>query len=183
MSPRSIVVKKARIVSRAAIPLKFANAHSAFSVPAFALKAPAMRDDTRQWIENDHAHCWHPFTRQSEWCADPQQTLVITHGKGAWLYDSDGRRYLDGNSSIWTNIHGHAHPSINAAIASQLEQAAHTSFLGFTHPNAIELAERLCAFFPKDSLERVFFSDNGSTAIECALKMAIQYRIDRKSVV
>ena len=136
-----------------------------------------MRDDTRQWIENDHAHCWHPFTRQSEWCADPQQTLVITHGKGAWLYDSDGRRYLDGNSSIWTNIHGHAHPSINAAIASQLEQAAHTSFLGFTHPNAIELAERLCAFFPKDSLERVFFSDNGSTAIECALKMAIQYRM------
>lgn len=135
-----------------------------------------MRDDTRRWIETDQRHCWHPFTRQAEWCARGQEPLVISHGAGSWLVDSEGRRYLDGNSSIWTNIHGHAHPVINAAIREQLEKTAHTSFLGFTHPLAGELARRLCGFFPEHSLERVFFSDDGSTAIECALKMALQYR-------
>ncbi|MEX1048619.1 MAG: adenosylmethionine--8-amino-7-oxononanoate transaminase [Akkermansiaceae bacterium] len=135
-----------------------------------------MRDDTRRWIEADQSHCWHPFTRQSEWCARGHEPLVITRGEGSWLWDSEGRRYLDGNSSIWTNIHGHAHPHINAAIRGQLELAAHTSFLGFTHPLAAELAGRLCGFFPENTLERVFFSDDGSTAIECALKMAVQYR-------
>ena len=135
-----------------------------------------MRDDTRRWIEADQSHCWHPFTRQSEWCARGHEPLVITRGEGSWLWDSEGRRYLDGNSSIWTNIHGHAHPHINAAIRRQLEKAAHTSFLGFTHPLAAELADRLCGFFPENTLDRVFFSDDGSTAIECALKMAVQYR-------
>jgi adenosylmethionine-8-amino-7-oxononanoate aminotransferase len=101
---------------------------------------------------------------------------VLVRGEGSWLWDSEGRRYLDGNSSIWTNIHGHAHPAINAAIQKQLGKAAHTSFLGFTHPLAVELAARLCGFFPKNTLERVFFSDDGSTAVECALKMAVQYR-------
>ena len=135
-----------------------------------------MRDDTRQWIEADQAHCWHPFTRQAEWCARGHEPLVIACGRGVWLWDSEGRRYLDGNSSIWTNIHGHAHPSINAAIHEQLQKVAHSSFLGFTHPLAGELAQRLCQFFPAHTLERVFFSDDGSTAIECALKMAVQYR-------
>ncbi|MBC8126144.1 MAG: adenosylmethionine--8-amino-7-oxononanoate transaminase [Gloeobacteraceae cyanobacterium ES-bin-144] len=135
-----------------------------------------MRDDTRRWIKADQKHCWHPFTRQSEWCAPDHEPLVITHGSGVWLWDSEGRRYLDGNSSIWTNIHGHAHPVISSAIRNQLEKCAHVSFLGFTHPGAVELAERLCAFFPENSLERVFFSDDGSTAVECALKMAMQYR-------
>lgn len=135
-----------------------------------------MRDDTRRWIEADQTHCWHPFTRQAEWCARGHEPLVLTHGKGSWLLDSEGRRYLDGNSSIWTNIHGHAHPAINAAITAQLEKIAHSSFLGFTHPLAGELARRLCGFFPEGTLERVFFSDDGSTAIECALKMAVQYR-------
>lgn len=137
----------------------------------------SMRDDTRRWIDADKAHCWHPFTRQSEWCSANHQPLVITHGKGSWLWDSQGRSYLDGNSSIWTNIHGHAHPAITAAISIQLGKISHSSFLGFTHPLAAELAERLCAFFPGEkSLERVFFSDDGSTAVECALKMALQYR-------
>ncbi|HEX7261055.1 MAG TPA: adenosylmethionine--8-amino-7-oxononanoate transaminase [Luteolibacter sp.] len=135
-----------------------------------------MREDTRRWIESDQAHCWHPFTRQTEWCARGHEPLVLVRGEGSWLWDSEGRRYLDGNSSIWTNIHGHAHPAINTAIREQLEKAAHTSFLGFTHPLAAELAERLCGFFPPQTLERVFFSDNGSTAVECALKMAVQYR-------
>lgn len=137
----------------------------------------SMRDDTRRWIQADQAHCWHPFTRQGEWCAADHDPLVLTHGQGAWLWDSEGRRYLDGNSSIWTNIHGHAHPAITAAIRDQLEKTAHTSFLGFTHPGAAELASRLCGFFPDHTLERVFFSDDGSTAVECALKMAVQYRL------
>ncbi len=135
-----------------------------------------MRDDTRRWIQADQAHCWHPFTRQGEWCAPDHEPLVLTRGEGAWLWDSEGRRYLDGNSSIWTNIHGHAHPVLTAAIREQLEKTAHVSFLGFTHPAAVELAEKLCAFFPPHTLERVFFSDDGSTAVECALKMAVQYR-------
>ena len=138
---------------------------------------PTMRDDTRRWITADQVHCWHPFTRQGEWCAAGHEPLVLTHGKGVWLWDSEGRRYLDGNSSIWTNIHGHAHPAITAAIRAQLEKTAHVSFLGFTHPGAVELAEKLCAFFPDHTLERVFFSDDGSTAVECALKMAVQYRM------
>jgi len=135
-----------------------------------------MRDDTRRWIEADFSHCWHPFTRQAEWCARDHEPLVLTRGEGVWLWDSEGRRYFDGNSSIWTNIHGHGHPHIVEAMRKQLEKSAHTSFLGFTHPGAALLAERLCAFFPKDTLERVFFSDDGSTAVECALKMAVQYR-------
>ncbi len=136
-----------------------------------------MRDDTRRWIQADQTHCWHPFTRQGEWCAADHEPLVLTHGKGSWLWDSEGRRYLDGNSSIWTNIHGHAHPVISAAICAQLDKTPHVSFLGFTHPGAAELAERLCGFFPERTLERVFFSDDGSTAVECALKMAVQYRL------
>lgn len=135
-----------------------------------------MREETRRWIEGDQASCWHPFTRQAEWCARGHEPLVLVRGEGSWLWDSEDRRYLDGNSSIWTNIHGHAHPMINAAIQDQLGKIAHTSFLGFTHPLAAQLAERLCGFFPKNTLERVFFSDDGSTAIECALKMAVQYR-------
>jgi len=135
-----------------------------------------MRDATRRWIEADKAHCWHPFTRQAEWCAPGHEPLMITRGEGVWLWDSEGRRYFDGNSSIWTNIHGHGHPAIVAAVRAQLERISHTSFLGFSHPGAAELAEKLCGFFPVGSLERVFFSDNGSTAVECALKMAVQFR-------
>ena len=133
-----------------------------------------MRDDTRRWIQADKAHCWHPFTPQAAWTGG--EPLVLVRGEGAWLWDSEGRKYLDGNSSIWTNIHGHAHPELNAAITRQLGEVAHTSYLGFSNPRASELAERLCAFFPAGTLERVFFSDDGSTAIECAMKMAIQYR-------
>jgi adenosylmethionine-8-amino-7-oxononanoate aminotransferase len=135
-----------------------------------------MRDDTRRWIEADKARCWHPFTPQASWTARGHDPLMLVRGEGVWLWDSEDRRYLDGNSSIWTNIHGHGHPALNAAIARQLDQVAHTSYLGFGHPLAGELAERLCGFFPPQTLERVFFSDDGSTAIECAMKMAIQYR-------
>lgn len=131
----------------------------------------------REWTDLDKKHVWHPFTPQEAWCAPDHKPVVITRSKGVWLWDEEGNRYFDGNSSIWTNIHGHGHPAIVAAIARQVATLDHSSFLGFTHPGAIELAERLCAFFPPRTLERVFFSDNGSTAIECALKMAVQYRM------
>jgi adenosylmethionine-8-amino-7-oxononanoate aminotransferase len=135
-----------------------------------------MRDTTRRWLQADRDHCWHPFTRQSEWCAPDHEPPMIVRGEGVWLWDSEGKRYFDGNSSIWTNIHGHRHPQIVAAVCEQLERVAHVSFLGLSHPGAAELAEKLCGFFPDGTLERAFFSDNGSTAIECALKMAVQYR-------
>ena len=131
--------------------------------------------NTEETIATDKAHLWHPFTQHQEWCAPGYDPLVIVSAEGALLRDSEGRDYIDGNSSIWTNLHGHRHPRIDAAIRAQLEQAAHTSFLGFTHPLAAELARELVALFPPNTLSRVFFSDNGSTAIEVALKMAAQF--------
>ena len=126
----------------------------------------------------DKAHFWHPFTQMQDWCADDNEDdpLIIQSGKGAILTDADGREYLDGNSSIWTNIHGHRHPTIDAAIRAQLDEIAHCSALGFSNPAAIRLAEKLVSLFPTETLERVFFSDDGSTSVECACKMAIQYR-------
>ncbi len=132
--------------------------------------------DTTTLTHWDQAHTWHPFTQMRAWCDPDHERLVLVEGNGAILRDSRGREYLDGNSSIWTNIHGHNHPRINAAIRDQLERVAHTSFLGATNAPAATLAARLTALFQPDTLTRVFFSDNGSTAIEAALKMAVQYR-------
>jgi len=130
---------------------------------------------TEEWRRLDQAHCWHPFTQHSLWSAPDFAPLVLAGGEGALLRDSDGREYIDGNSSIWTNLHGHRHPKIDAAIRAQLDRVAHTSFLGFTNPPAAELAAELCALWPAGTLTRCFFSDNGSTAIEVALKMAVQF--------
>jgi adenosylmethionine---8-amino-7-oxononanoate aminotransferase len=126
-------------------------------------------------IQLDKAHVWHPFTQMRDWIAPDHQPLVLVAGEGAWLEDSFGKRYLDANSSIWTNIHGHRHPVLDRAIREQLENVAHTSFLGFTNPKAVELAVRLVGLLPGSSLTKVFFSDDGSTAIEVAIKMAVQY--------
>lgn len=120
-------------------------------------------------------HLWHPFTPMQAWCAPEHEPLMLVSGNGCLLRDQHGREYLDGNSSIWTNVHGHNHPVINAAIKEQLERVAHTSFLGFSHPAAIELAQQLVGLFPGGELSRVFYSDNGSTAIEAAARMAMQY--------
>jgi adenosylmethionine-8-amino-7-oxononanoate aminotransferase len=109
------------------------------------------------------------------------EPVVLVEGRGALLRDSRGREYIDGNSSIWTNIHGHNHPHINAAIRRQLDQVAHTSFLGFTNPAAVELARAIVALFPGTPLNRVFFSDDGSTGIEVALRVADQYWQLRRS--
>lgn len=102
---------------------------------------------------------------------------MISRAKGVWLHDSDGNKYLDGNSSIWTNIHGHCRPEIAEAIAKQAATLDHSSYLGLGHPLASELAEKLVSYFPDKTLERVFFSDNGSTAVEVALKMSLQSRM------
>ncbi len=145
-----------------------------------------MRDETRGWIAQDRRHAWHPFTDQEVWeRADP---LVITRGQGVWLYDSEGRRYLDANSSIWTNIHGHGHPKIVEAIQAQAATLCHSSYLGLANNRASELAERLCHLFPARTLTRCFFSDDGSTALEVALKMSLQWsaqngREDRTGVI
>lgn len=109
------------------------------------------------------------------WCDPAHEPLVLAGGEGAILRDTEGREYLDGNSSIWTNIHGHRHPRLTAAIAEQLQKVAHVSFLGTTNPPAIELAAALTGLFPANTLTRVFYSDDGSTAVEVALKMALQY--------
>ncbi len=111
----------------------------------------------------------------ADWCAPDHQPLMIAGGEGAYLIDAEGRRYLDGNASIWTNIHGHGHPTIVQAIQRQAAQLAHASSLGFGTAPAAELAARLCGLFPKDTLTKVFYSDDGSTAVECALRMALQY--------
>ncbi len=123
----------------------------------------------------DKQHLWHPFTQMRDWCAPGSDPLVLSGGRGSVLIDSDGREYLDGNSSIWTNIHGHSHPKIIAAIRAQAGKLAHSSFLGTTNEPAIRLAEKLVALFPRETLTRVFYSDDGSTAIEVALKMAVQF--------
>ncbi len=102
---------------------------------------------------------------------------MITRAEGVWLFDSDGKKYLDGNSSIWTNIHGHCRPEIAGAIAKQAATLDHSSYLGLGHPLASELAGKLVSYFPQNTLERVFFSDNGSTAVEAALKMSLQSRM------
>jgi adenosylmethionine-8-amino-7-oxononanoate aminotransferase len=137
--------------------------------------------NTKALIEADKRFVWHPFTDMREWCAAEHEPLILVEGRGALLRDSRGREYIDGNSSIWTNIHGHNHPHINAAIRRQLSRVAHTSFLGFTNPAAIELAHAIVAFFPDAPLNKVFFSDDGSTGIEVALRIADQYWRLRRS--
>ena len=131
--------------------------------------------NTGELVDWDKDYVWHPFTNMREWCASQHEPLVLIEGRGALLRDSCGREYIDGNSSIWTNIHGHNHPHINDAVCRQLGRVAHTSFLGFTNPPAIELAHAIVNLFPKNSLSRVFYSDDGSTGIEVALRIADQY--------
>ncbi len=125
-----------------------------------------------QIVEWDHSHLWHPFTQMQEWVGEPP--LVVASGDGNYLIDTDGRRYLDGVSSLWCNVHGHRHPKIDAAIRAQLDRVAHTTLLGLASPPSAELAARLAAIAPA-GLNRVFYSDAGATAVEVALKLALQY--------
>jgi len=130
------------------------------------------KSESESWRARDRKVLWHPFTQQKVWVEE--DFPVVVEGKGATLVDADGNRYLDGVSSLWCNIHGHGRREINAALKKQLDLVAHATFLGLSNPPAIELAERLVGVAPK-GLSRVFYSDNGSTAVEVALKMAFQY--------
>ena len=112
-----------------------------------------------------------------EW--EQEEPLIIERGKGSYLIDTEGKRYLDGISSIWVNLHGHRHPTLDRAIKGQLNKLAHSSLFGLSNPPAIQLARALIQIAPK-GLTRVFYSDNGSTAVEIALKMAIQYWQQRR---
>ena len=103
-----------------------------------------------------------------------EEPLLIESAEGSELIDSQGRRYLDGVSSLWCNVHGHRHPMIDQAVREQLERVAHSTMLGLSHTGAAELAARLVEITPP-GLNRVFYSDSGSTAVEVALKMAFQY--------
>ncbi len=120
----------------------------------------------------DHRHLWHPFTQMRQWMAE--DPVIIVRGDGNYLIDVDGRRYLDGVSSLWCNVHGHGRPEINGAIAEQLEKIAHSTLLGLANVPSILLAKKLVEIAPP-GLTRVFYSDSGATAVEIALKMAFQY--------
>jgi adenosylmethionine-8-amino-7-oxononanoate transaminase len=131
--------------------------------------------------DRDHRYLWHPFTQMKEWMAE--EPVIIESGEGAILRDIHGNEYIDANSSIWTNLHGHRHPKITQAIKDQLDRIAHSSFLGLSNEPAIQLAEKLIGIAPRSgarALSRVFYSDDGSTAMEVAIKMALQYWQQKK---
>jgi adenosylmethionine---8-amino-7-oxononanoate aminotransferase len=127
-------------------------------------------------VQLDHDHLWHPFTQQRGWVEE--EPLMIVRAEGSQLIDSEGRRYIDGVSSLWCNVHGHRHPGIDDAVRDQLGKVAHSTMLGLSHPGAAELAARLVDLAPP-GLSRVFYSESGSTATEIALKMAFQYQQQR----
>jgi adenosylmethionine-8-amino-7-oxononanoate aminotransferase len=142
------------------------------SIPASSNAALAARD---------LKHLWHPCTQMHD--HDPARhgsvpMLPIVRGDGAWLIDADGNRYLDGISSWWTNLFGHANPRIAAALADQAQRLEHVIFAGFTHEPAIALAEELVRITPP-GLDKVFFADNGSAAVEVALKMSFHYWLNQ----
>lgn len=137
----------------------------------------AKKTRTNTLADWDRTYLWHPFTQMQEW--EQEQPLIIERGKGSYLIDTEGKKYLDGTSSIWVNLHGHRHPALDRAIKTQLGKIAHSTFLGLSNPPAIQLARELIRIAPK-GLTRVFYSDNGSTAVEVALKMAVQYWQQRR---
>ena len=124
----------------------------------------------------DRDRLWHPFTQQQGW--SEEEPLLVERAQGSHLFDADGRRYIDGTSSLWCNVHGHCHPVIDRAVREQLGRVAHSTMLGLSHPGAAQLAEQLVELAPP-GLSRVFYSDSGSTAAEIALKMAFQYQAQR----
>lgn len=130
-----------------------------------AIRKSALQRDDRRYI-------WHPFTQMQEY--ERETPLVVRSARGCWLVDIDGKKYLDGVSSLWCNIHGHRRREIDSALKAQLKRVAHSTLLGISNEPAIQLAKELVRIAPA-GLTKVFYSDNGSTAIEVALKMAFQY--------
>ena len=128
--------------------------------------------DKETLVAWDKRYLWHPFTQMQDWLTE--DPVIIERGEGCYLIDIDGNRYIDGIASMWTNVHGHNHPELNAALKTQLDKIAHTTLLGYSNIPAIQLAQKLVEITPA-GLDKVFYSDNGSTAVEVALKMAYQY--------
>ncbi len=120
--------------------------------------------------QRDQSIIWHPYTQMKT----AELPVAIVRGESALLYAEDGKEYIDAVASWWVNLHGHAHPYIAEKVAKQLQTLEHVIFAGFTHQPAVELAEGLLKILPEGQ-SKVFYSDNGSTAVEVALKMAIQY--------
>ena len=120
--------------------------------------------------ERDREVIWHPYTPMKIW----PEAIAIIKGEGAYLIDEDGNRYIDAISSWWVNLHGHAHPYIAQKVSEQIAILEHCIFAGFTHEPAVRLAERLLEILPT-GMKKIFYSDNGSTAVEVRLKMALQY--------
>jgi len=131
--------------------------------------------------ERDSNVIWHPYTQMKD-----SETIGIVRGEGAYLFDENNVRYIDAISSWWVNTHGHANPYIASKVSEQLNILEHVIFAGFTHPKAVELAERLLAHLPANQ-KKIFYSDNGSTAVEVAIKMAIQFwgnqGIEKKKII
>jgi len=123
-------------------------------------------------VKKDIKHIWHPFTQMKDYETDAP--LIIDRGKGVYIWDLEGNKYLDAISSWWVNTLGHSHPRLNEALKRQVDKIEHVLLAGFSHEPAIELAEKLIEITP-EKLTKVFYSDNGSTAVEVALKMAYQY--------
>ena len=131
--------------------------------------------NTEQLASDDKRYVWHPFTSMGEWCAPDHEPIVLVGGEGRWCAIA-----ADANTSteirrFGRTMHGHNHPRINAAIREQLERVAHTSFLGTTNPPAIKLAREIVNLFPEEKFGRVFYSDDGSTGMEAALRIVSQY--------
>jgi len=122
-----------------------------------------------QW---DHQYVWHPFTQMQEYIK--MKPMVIERGEGSYLIDIEGKRYLDGVSSLWVTVHGHNKKELNDAIKEQVDRISHSTLLGLANVPSILLAKKLVELTPP-GLNRVFYSDSGSTAVEIALKMAFQY--------
>lgn len=131
-----------------------------------------MTDRTRKFAEFDRNFIWHPFTQMKEY--ENQEPIVIEEGDGVYLIDTEGRRYIDGVSSLWVTIHGHRVPEIDRAIKEQVDKIGHSTLLGITNIAAAELARELIEICP-EGLTRVFYSGDGASAVEVALKMAFQY--------
>ena len=120
----------------------------------------------------DKRHVWHPFTQMKDW--EQEEPLIIDSAQGIYLKGIDGKRYIDGVSSLWVNVHGHRHRDIDRAIKAQMDKVSHSTLLGLSNTPAVRLAQALIDIAPA-GLKKVFYSDNGSTAVEVALKMAYQY--------
>ncbi|GAA4016066.1 adenosylmethionine--8-amino-7-oxononanoate transaminase [Actimicrobium antarcticum] len=129
-------------------------------------------DQTRDWVSRSRRSVWHPCTQMQH--HDTMPLIPISHGRGAWLFDQDGKRYLDGISSWWVNLFGHANPRINAALKLQLDQLEHAMLAGFTHEPVVELSEQLAAL-TGDQLGHCFYASDGASAVEIALKMSFHY--------